>query len=142
VTTEFPTDLASAHLVITRNLAIINELTHKNQNLIEDNRRLIDKSQELQQQLDWFYRQLFGEKSEKVIRELPGSKQLWLGGEPPPEAQAAATVTVKEHARIRRGMSLKTTVGNPGFGLIAQCRLKRFPVRRLRLRGFRPRTTI
>lgn len=52
-----PSDLPTAH-------AVINELTLKNEQLMGLNK-------DLQQRLDWFKRELFGKKSEKVIRELP-----------------------------------------------------------------------
>ena len=85
-----PSDIKSAH-------AVINELSLKNQ-------KLLDKNQELQQQNEWFKRQIFGEKSEKVIKDserLP-LEQLWLGIDasknPPPELP---TTTVKEHVRKR-----------------------------------------
>ena len=76
---QTPTDLPSA-------LVVINELTLKNQ--------------ELEQQLDWFKRQIFGEKSEKLIKDLTPSKQLWIGGkEPETKEGEALSVTVKEHVK-------------------------------------------
>lgn len=74
---------------------LINDLTLKNLTLI-------DKNTELQQQNDWFKRQLFGEKSEKIVS--PGAmEQLWLGGgEAPPQSEAPGT-TIKEHVRKRCG---------------------------------------
>ena len=66
-----PSDIVAAH-------SVINELTLKNH-------KLIDKNQELQQRVDWFMRQVFGEKSEKTIHDSePGAmEQMWLGGEAP-----------------------------------------------------------
>lgn len=88
-----PTDIATAH-------SIINELTLKNQ--------------ELQQRLDWFQRQIFGEKSEKVIKELSGSEQLWLGGEAPISAAAQdPAITI---IRKRRGkQALEDDCGESGL---------------------------
>ena len=83
-----PSDLLAAHFVI-------NELKLKNQ-------ELLDKTEELQHQVDWFKRQLFGEKSEKIVN--PGAlEQLWLGGEAPPQNEVSATATIKEHVRKRCG---------------------------------------
>lgn len=79
IAAELPTDLFAAHTVI-------NKLTLKNI--------------ELEQQLDWFKRQIFGERSEKVIRDLSSSRQLWLGGEPLPELEdKESAVTVQKHVR-------------------------------------------
>jgi transposase len=114
-----PNDLPTA-------LTIINELTLKNQ--------------ELRQQLDWFYRQLFGEKSEKVIREFPGSKQLWLGGEAP-EAQEgeAATVTVKEHARRRHGkQALEDDCGESGLRFDSTVPVEEIPCPPAEIAGLSP----
>ena len=79
---NLPSDIIKAHFVI-------NELTLKNQ--------------ELQQQVDWFKRQLFGEKSEKVVRENGALEQLWLGGEAPEQTATIPSTTIKEHVRKRRG---------------------------------------
>jgi len=79
---NLPSDLPSAYFVI-------NALTLKNQ--------------ELQQQLDWFKRQLFGEKSEKTIHDAGAMEQLWLGGAAPPPQSEAAGTTIKEHVRKRCG---------------------------------------
>ena len=65
-----PSDIVVAH-------SVINELSLNNHKLVEDNNKLIDKNQELQQRVDWFLRQLFGEKSEKTSGAL---EQLRLGG--------------------------------------------------------------
>lgn len=63
------------------------------------------KIQVLQQQCDWFKRQIFGEKSEKVVhdRERGPLEQLWLGVEGVPNSKATPEedTTVKEHARKR-----------------------------------------
>jgi transposase len=96
-----PTDLPSA-------IAVINQLTIKNE--------------ELQQQLDWFRRQLFGKKSEKQIKELSptgelNSGQLWLGGaEPERTGDGHTPITVKGHVRERRGkQSLEDDCGESGL---------------------------
>jgi len=84
-----PSDLPAAHF-------LINELTLRNQQLLGSN-------QELQQQVDWFKRQLFGEKSEKLHSAESGPlEQIWLGGKAPKQtATPSASTTVKEHARKR-----------------------------------------
>ena len=90
---NLPSDLPSAH-------AVINELILKNL-------ALQDKTQELQQRVDWFVRQLFGEKSEKTIHDSArgAMEQLWLGGGEAPEQVKvpATTTTIKEHVRKRCG---------------------------------------
>lgn len=90
-----PSDLPTAH-------AVINELTLKNEQLMGLNK-------DLQQRLDWFKRELFGKKSEKVIRELPGPmEQLWLGGVSPVPVVCAedSSLTIAEHARKRHGKAI------------------------------------
>lgn len=77
---ELPQDLPTAHSVITT---------------------LTSKNAELEQQLAWFRRQIFGRKSEKIVRQESRYQQLHLGEQfivsgpptPPP------STTVKEHAR-------------------------------------------
>lgn len=92
---NLPSDITKAHFVI-------NELTLKNQ--------------ELQQQVDWFKRQLFGEKSEKVVRENGALEQLWLGGEAPEQTATIPSTTIKEHVRKRRGKeSLADDCGESGL---------------------------
>jgi len=81
-----PSDLPSAHYVI-------NDLTLKNI-------QLIDRNRDLQQQLDWFKRQVFGQKSEKIID--PGPRQLSLAGFGSPSATPVAeTLTIKEYTKKR-----------------------------------------
>ena len=77
-----PSDLSAAH-------ATINELTLRNQ--------------ELQQQNDWFKRQIFGEKSERIIHdnERGPLEQLWLGIEATKTDAPTCTTTIKEHVRKR-----------------------------------------
>jgi transposase len=63
--------------------------------------RLEQKYAELQQQLDWFKRQLFGAKSER--RVLPeDNRQLTLGEMSTAETDTAATVEIAAHERRRR----------------------------------------
>ena len=93
-----PSDIVVAH-------SVINELSLNNHKLVEDNNKLIDKNQELQQRVDWFTRQLFGERSEKTIHDtdLGPMEQLWLGGEAPAQTQGAPATTIKEHVRKHCG---------------------------------------
>ena len=79
---EFPSDLASAHQIISRQS---------------------DKISELEHQVAWFKRQLFGAKSERRLDIVPVSgKQICLGeqldGESKSKDQSPGT-TVKEHVR-------------------------------------------
>lgn len=89
---SLPSDITQAHFAI-------NELTLKNQ-------KLEDKNQELQQQIDWFKRQIFGKKSEKIIHDSERGvmEQQWLGGKAAEQTQAMiAPTTIKEHVRTKRG---------------------------------------
>jgi transposase len=54
----------------------------------------------LQQQLDWFKRQLFGAKSERHV-SLDESRQLTLGEMAVPEAEPAPSVEVPAHRRTK-----------------------------------------
>lgn len=78
--------------------------------------QLTVKNQELQQQLDWFKRQVFGEKSEKLIK-APDSMQLWLGGIAPVDSPAPdSSTTIKEHVRKRRGkVAIEDDCGESGL---------------------------
>ena len=53
---------------------------------------------ELQQQLDWFKRQLFGPKSERRVVS-PEVRQLWLDEMEPGDAEPVSEITVPEHRR-------------------------------------------
>jgi len=101
-----PTDITAAHVVI-------NELTLKNHDLL-------GRNQELQQQVDWFKRQIFGEKSEKFVpfEECGLLEQLWLGGEAPPAQSATITpsTTIKEYTRKKVGKkALEDDCGESGL---------------------------
>ena len=123
-----PSDLPTAH-------AVINELTLKNEQLMGLNK-------DLQQRLDWLKRELFGKKSEKVIRELPGPmEQLWLGGVSPATVVCAedSSLTIAEHARKRHGKA--TIAASQGYALTAQCQLRRFSARLLKSKDFRLSST-
>jgi len=71
---NLPSDITCAHVVI-------NELTLENFTLLENNSVLTEKNTELQQRIDWFTRQIFGERSEKIIHssERGSMERLWLG---------------------------------------------------------------
>lgn len=116
---NLPSDIATAHFVIS-------ELTLKNQ--------------ELQQQLDWFKRQLFGEKSEKIIRELSDSKQLWLGGKPPVTLDVQDnSVTIKEHVRKRHGKrALEDDCGESGLRFDSTVPVEEIPCSPAEIAGLSP----
>ena len=64
---------------------------------------LVARVEQLEQQLDWFKRQLFGARSERRVVHVP-EEQLWLGqqeGAPAPASPTAKT-TVREHVRRKR----------------------------------------
>lgn len=104
---NLPTDITSAH-------SVINQLTLKNQ-------ELLGRNQDLQQQVDWFRRQIFGEKSEK--KDIPFAErglleQLWLGGEAPQEQTTPTdpSTTIKEHTRKRSNKEeLEDSCGESGL---------------------------
>lgn len=92
---ELPTDIDSAHSII-------------NQQALE--------IQNLQQQVDWFKNQLFGRKSEKIIRDSSSPNQLWLGGEAPAVEGVPEEITVKEHVRRQNGkQALEDNCGESGL---------------------------
>jgi hypothetical protein len=73
--------------------------------------RLAEQVKALQRQIDWFKRQLFGEKSERRLIE-PSPDQLGLGEglAPTPEEAADAAVPVREvAAHTRRQARAKPT---------------------------------
>lgn len=78
--------------------AVINELLLKNQELASQVSELATKNAELQQRIDWFTKQIFGERSEKILHERGALEQLWLGVNQPPPNEAPCT-TVKAHPR-------------------------------------------
>jgi len=57
---------------------------------------------ELENQLDWFKRQLFGEKSEKRLVDAPGQGDLLAGEPKPPQAVAQETVTYQRRKGKKR----------------------------------------
>jgi len=120
-----PTDLSTAHVVI-------NELTLKNKSLDF-------KVQDLQQQLDWFKRQIFGEKSEKIIKD-PDSKQLWLGGNAPETSAAPdSSTTIKEHVRKRRGkIAIEDDCGESGLRFDSTVPVEEIPCPPKEIEGLSP----
>ena len=78
-------------------------LLNQNALLADRNHELEQKTQDLQRQLDWFKRQLFGQKSEKI---LPGPDEVpclpGFEGSPKEAPQAKGTETVREHERKKR----------------------------------------
>ena len=91
----------AAEIKINELLAALRNQQQKNLELEQCNARLTERNTELEQQVEWFKRQIFGEKSEKRL-PLPPSEQLHLGEmledelPPPPEE------TVKAYQRRRR----------------------------------------
>lgn len=132
-TDDLPTDLKTAHFVI-------NELTLKNQELLEETQELQDNNQELQQQIEWFKRQIFGEKSEKVIKDGSSSNQLWLGGEAPESQEAKdSEVTIKEHVRKRRSKAaLEDDCGESGLRFDSKVPVEEIPCPPAEIEGLNP----
>jgi len=74
--------------------------------LLKQNAELAHQAADLQRQVEWFKRQLFGRKSERRLRE-PDAQQLPLVGllpavGPPPKAPPPPTETVKAYQRRLR----------------------------------------
>ena len=77
-------------------------LLAERERLQRDNQALKTQLTELQRQLEWFKRQIFGRKSERRVIE-PNPHQLALGeGVEPAPAEAAVEHTVAAHTRRRR----------------------------------------
>jgi transposase len=68
--------------------------------LLASHQDITRQNAELQQQLDWFKRQLFGAKSERHI-SLDESRQMTLGEMAVPEAPEAPSVEVPAHRRAK-----------------------------------------
>jgi transposase len=81
--------------------------------LLQHNEQLAQQAAELQRQVEWFKRQLFGRKSERRLRE-PDAQQLPLAGlfpaaNDPADAPPPPTETVKAYQRRFRFASLAAT---------------------------------
>ena len=61
---------------------------------------LEERTEDLERQLEWFRRQIFGKKSEKL--SLPHPKQLALGEYKPVETLPEPSVTIKSYERKKR----------------------------------------
>lgn len=94
----------------TENITSLNQanrqiaiLLNQNALLADRNHALEQKTQDLQRQLDWFKRQLFGQKSEKI---LPGPDEVpslpGFEGSSKETPQAKGTETVRKHERKKR----------------------------------------
>ncbi len=78
--------------------------------LLVSQQELSRKIEELQQQLDWLRRQLFGPKSERRLVEAPDGRQLHLGEQLTPQTTPAATLeTVRSYARRRHQDPMEET---------------------------------
>lgn len=121
-----PTDLTTAH-------AVINELALKNEELVV-------KNQELEQRLDWFHRQIFGERSEKVIKDSANSGQLWLGGMAPESTEPEElSVTIKGYVRNRKGkQALEDDCGESGLRFDSTVPVQEIPCPPAEIKGLSP----
>ena len=73
-------------------------LLASHEQLVAEHQQVLARCAELKQQLEWFKRQLFGEKSER--RPVgPDARQLWLGEWDQRSAVPAKEITVTEHRR-------------------------------------------
>jgi transposase len=87
--------------------------------LLRQNEALAHQAAELQRQVAWFKRQLFGQKSERRLRE-PEARQLPLagllpGGENPVDVPPPPTETVKAYQRHTRFASLEDLPDESGL---------------------------
>jgi transposase len=82
-------------------------VTSRVEELEQDNARLTAQVEAMKQQLDWFKRQLFGEKSEKRLDVDPGVQGNLLSGlgvmPPPPKEQPTETITYQRRKKARDG---------------------------------------
>jgi transposase len=87
--------------------------------LLQQNEELAQQTADLQRQVEWFKRQLFGRKSERRLRE-PEAPQLPLAGllpapADPAEAPPPPTETVKAYQRRTRFAALEATPEESGL---------------------------
>ncbi|HKA53428.1 MAG TPA: IS66 family transposase [Candidatus Binatia bacterium] len=87
--------------------------------LLRQNEVLAHQAAELQRQVEWFKRQLFGQKSERRLRQ-PDARQLPLagllpGGENPGEVPPPPTETVKAYQRHPQFASLEDAPDESGL---------------------------
>ena len=87
--------------------------------LLRQNEALAHQTVQLQRQVEWFKRQLFGQKSERRLRE-PDARQLPLagllpGGENPVDVPPPPTETVKAYQRRTRFASLADAPDESGL---------------------------
>ena len=91
----------AAEIKINELLAALRNQQQKTLELEQCNARLTERNVELTQQVEWFKRQIFGEKSEKRLPLAP-SEQLHLGKMLEDELPPPPKETVKEYQRRRR----------------------------------------
>jgi len=107
--------------------------------LLQQNEELVHQAADLQRQVEWFKRQLFGRKSERRLRE-PDAQQLPLAGLlPVPGAPADAppppTETVKAYHRRTRFASLDAAPDEGGLRFAPSVPVEVIPVPNPDLRG-------
>ena len=87
-------------------------LQFKIEELIESNRLLMENCALLKEQLEWFKRQLFGQKSERFISG--GSEEPYLPGlEPTEEETEEETILVPAHEKRKAKSTLINTISFP-----------------------------
>jgi len=82
-------------------------LKFKNQNAL-----IQQKYEDIKQQLEWFQRQLFGKKSERILSPS-NEEQLYFEGMKPQEEQLEETQTIKEHKRKKQKRNGKYKISLP-----------------------------
>lgn len=95
----------------THDPAGIAAVVAEREQLRQENRHLHERLAVLQHQLDWLKRQMFGEKSERRLLEVP-SEQMSLGEGWASDAQATAVPTRHIGAHTRRQGSEKPAEGD------------------------------
>lgn len=87
-------------------------LVEENQTLRSENAELREKEKQLEQQLDWFKRQLFGRKSEKVVIDTPDQLDLDLFGE---RAESLSEESIEQITYSRRKKDRGDSVTDSGL---------------------------
>jgi transposase len=78
----------------------LESLELENRQLELANRQLCEKVAILSEQLEWFRRQIFGKKSEKII-PISNPQQLILPGLEPPEEKPPEKQVIPRHERTK-----------------------------------------
>ena len=124
---EFPQDLATAHQVIAHQILSLSQLQSRNA--------------DLEQQVAWFKKQIFGTKSERREGPLGPSGQIFLGEafEGERGKAAPATTTVRQHPRKKSNkQELPGDCGASGLRFDSSIPVEIVPVPNPEIEGLKP----